>query len=321
MNRMRSRRYEVPPLDQLLAFEAAARHLSFTRAGEELFLSQSAVSRQIQALESDLNARLFERRTRALRLTEQGTALYRVSQTVLQQLHETARRVRGTSSVRTVTVTTTPGFAALWLIPRLTGFTRGNPGIDVRISAANELLDMERSGVDVAIRYGPVDNARGLPQLFGEVIFPVCAPSLLADPARPLREPSDLRRHTLLSMDDTRAAWLDWEVWFHALGLGDLPADAARLHFSHYDQLIQAAVGGQGIALGRHPLVHTLLADGRLRVPFHRDVVSSRTYYMLQSSATRSQPHVQAFVAWLMEAAEPERRAAAACAAGDAASP
>ncbi len=297
---MRSRRYDIPPLDPLLAFEAAARNLSFTKAGEELFLTQSAVSRQIQTLEAQLGIKLFERRPRALLLTEAGQSLYRVTQEILQRLHESARKLRGAAEVRAVTLTTTPGLAALWLIPRLARFTGAQPGVDVRISAGNEIVNLDRAGVDLAIRYTQSDQAGGARKLFGETVLPVCSPALARDRNRPLAAPEDLRHHVLLQLDDPRAAWLDWQLWFHALGIDELQP-AGKLHFSHYDQLIQAAVSGQGIALGRHPLVRGLLREKKLVAPFKQDVCSSRAYFLVESGAARAKPQVQAFIAWLLE--------------------
>ncbi|MBI1395182.1 MAG: transcriptional regulator GcvA [Betaproteobacteria bacterium] len=304
---MHSKRYDVPPLDQLLAFEAAARNLSFTRAAEELFLTQSAVSRQIQSLERDLGLALFVRRPRTLTLTEGGRMLHRTTQEVLQRLHDTTRQLQGVAATRTVTVTTTPAFAALWLIPHLASFTRTNPGVDVRISAANELVNLERAGVDLAVRYAPADSVPDARPLFGETVFPVCAPALLHDDARPLATPADLRRHVLLFLDDARAAWLGWDLWFHALRLGEV-SSAGRLHFSHYDQLVQAAVAGQGVALGRFPLVRNLLDEGRLVAPFRQDIASSRTYLLMESAAAREKADVRRFVAWLLAETERERQ-------------
>ncbi len=302
---MRSRRYDIPPLDPLLAFEAAARNLSFTKAGEELFLTQSAVSRQIQTLEAQLGIKLFERRPRALLLTEAGQSLYRVAQEILQRLHDSARKLRGAAEVRAVTVTTTPGLAALWLIPRLARFTGAHPGVDVRISAGNEIVHLDRAGVDLAIRYTQSDQAGGARKLFGETVLPVCSPALARDRARPLAAPEDLRHHVLLQLDDPRAAWLDWQLWFHALGIDELQP-AGKLHFSHYDQLIQAAVSGQGIALGRHPLVRGLLREKKLVAPFKQDVCSSRAYFLVESGAARAKPQVRAFIDWLLEETERE---------------
>src|SRR5882672_8929404 len=210
---MHNPRWQVPPLELLLAFEAAARHLSFTKAAGELFLTQSAVSRQIQALEDSLGSKLFERRTRALLLTEAGQRYYQVTQGVLGELDEATQKLRGATAARTVTVTTTPGFASLWLIPRLNGYLQANPGVDVRISASYEPASLEREGIDLAIRYAPDAAMAGQRPLFEESILPVCSPALAADPARPLREPADLRAHVLLHMDDARASWVEWNIW------------------------------------------------------------------------------------------------------------
>jgi len=296
---MRNTRYQVPPLEPLLAFEAAARHLSFTRAGEELFLTQSAVSRQIQQLEGNLGGKLFERRTRALLLTENGRALYRVAQEVLQKLHDSAEQLRGATQARTVMLSTTPGFASLWLIPRLAGFTRDHPDIDVRISASNDRVDLERAGIDIAVRYVPPESAEGATLLFGEEVLPVCSPALAADLRKPLIEPADLRHHVLLHLDDTAAAWLDWNLWLHALDLRSMQP-AGTLHFNQYDQLVQAAIAGQGIALGRMPLMRQLLRDGRLTAPFGKTVVSTRAYFLLRSARGERKPEVGAFAAWLL---------------------
>jgi len=296
---MRSARYQIPPLEPLLAFEAAARHLSFTKAGEELFLTQSAVSRQIQQLEDNLGGKLFERRTRALLLTENGRALYRVTQDVLQKLHDSAEQLRGATQARTVMLSTTPGFASLWLIPRLAGFTRDHPDVDVRISASNDKVDLERAGIDIAVRYVPPASAEGATLLFGEEVLPVCSPALAADPRRPLVEPSDLRRHVLLHLDDPRAAWLDWNLWLHALDLHAMQP-AGTLHFNQYDQLIHAAIAGQGVALGRVQLMRQLLRDGTLVAPFKKAIVSTRAYFLLQSARGARKPEVREFASWLL---------------------
>ena len=179
------RRYDLPPLDLLEAFEAAARHLSFTRAGDELALTQSAVSRQIAALEERLGVALFQRLHRALRLTEAGLRLQRATADVLQRLHAVTDELRQAQRQKTVVVTTTPGFAGLWLIPRLAAFLALRPDVDVRVSASYSLVQLEREGVDLAIRYCTAENAG--PQavkLFGESVTPVCSPAVRDDPAR-----------------------------------------------------------------------------------------------------------------------------------------
>lgn len=295
---MPSPRWRVPPPDLLFAFEAAARHLSFTKAAEELSLTQSAVSRQIQALETSLGARLFERRTRSLLLTEAGQRFHQVAHDVLTQLDDAAQKLRGATAARTVTVTTTPGFASLWLIPRLNGYLQANPGVDVRMSASYEMTNLEREGIDLAIRYAPDEEMAGQTALFEEAIVPVCSPALAADPARPLREPKDLAAHVLLHSDDAKSSWMEWNLWLHAHGLHDLKP-AGTLQFNQYDQLVQAAMNGQGVALGRLPLLRDLLRDKRLVTPFRKSVVSSRGYFVVRSARAAGNRDVKAFEAWL----------------------
>ncbi len=302
---MHSCRHQLPPLDLLPAFEAAARHLSFTKAGDELGLTQSAVSRQIQAVEVALGAALFERKTRALALTESGREFLRVAEAALTMLDGATRKLRGSAAARMVTLTTTPGFAALWLIPRLAGFTRAHPGVDVRISTTYEKADLERGSIDLALRYMVSETAGTAPRLFDEEVLPVCSPALARDKARPLRVPADLARHTLLHIAGAMAVPLEWPLWLHALGIAELKP-ASTLHFSHYDQLIQAAVAGQGVALGRLPLVRELLAERRLVAPFKKAVSSPRGYYVLVTPLGAGKPEVVDFVAWLLAEAKKE---------------
>jgi LysR family glycine cleavage system transcriptional activator len=266
-----------------------------------LHLTQSAVSRQIQQLEAHFGIKLFERRARALLLTENGQLFYRATQDALEKLHDSARRLRSTATLNTVVVATTPGFASLWLIPHLAGFTRDHPHVDVRISATNEMIDdLERAGVDLAVRYVPEDSVTGGRLLFGETVFPVCSPALASNPANPLVTPDDLHHHVLLYLESPRAAWLDWELWFHALGLRDFEP-AGKLHFSHYDQLIQAALDGHGVALGRHPLLRRLLRERKLVAPFKNKVASSRAYYVVESTTAKVKRQVREFADWLVE--------------------
>lgn len=308
---MNSPRWQVPPLELLLAFEASSRHLSFTKAADELSLTQSAVSRQIQALEASLGARLFERRTRALLLTEAGQRFHQVAQQVLAELDDATQKLRGAAAARTVTVATTPGFASLWLIPRLNGYLQAHPGVDVRISASYEMTNLEREGVDLAIRYASDDEMKGQRPLFAESVLPVCSPSLAADPARPLREPADLRAHVLLHSDDARYSWMEWNLWLHAHGLRELKT-AGALQFNQYDQLVQAAVNGQGVALGRLPLLRGLLKERKLVAPFPRSVVSSRGYYVVRSARAAGKPEVKDFEVWLLREAKADAAKGAA---------
>jgi len=241
-----------------------------------------------------------------LLLTENGQLFYRAVQDALQKLHDSSRRLRGSATMNTVVVATTPGFASLWLIPHLAGFTRGHSQVDVRISATNEMIDdLERAQVDVAVRYVPEGSVTGGRLLFGETVFPVCSPELAASTANPLVTPDDLHHHVLLYLEHPRAAWLDWELWFHALGLRDFEP-AGKLHFSHYDQLIQAALDGHGVALGRHPLLRQLLRERKLVAPFKNKVASSRAYYVVESPAAKAKKQVREFADWLVAATHAE---------------
>lgn len=293
----------LPPLRLLAAFEAAARHLSFTQAAAERFVTQSAMSRQMRQLEEELGVTLFERRHRALALTEDGQRLYAACASALNTLRVAVRTVREPHQRQLLALTTTPGFASLWLIPRLTAFTRAHPGIDVRLDAGLGNRNLASEGFDLAIRYSPVGVAQGR-QLFAESMVPVCSPRLVGELGLPLREPADLARHTLLhlAMDgDSAGMPAEWEAWLSAWGLADL-RPAARLSFSSYSEAIAAAVAGQGVALGRRPLVDALLASGQLVTPFDAGIASARAYRLIVDPAAKARPAVKAFEQWLLAA-------------------
>ena len=299
---MNKKTASVPALDFFRGFEAAARHLSFTRAAEELFVTQSAISRQIHALEERLGVKLFTRRNRGLALTEAGQQMYRAADIALRTLREAAERIAPGNTQKMVTVTSSMAFCSLWLIPRLSVFRKAHPDVDVRISANNEVLDLDREQIDLAIRYCPVVAApSGSIRMFGEEIVAVCSPQLVKDRARPLKSPADLRHHTLLHFDhaDGSIPWLMWGVWLESAGLPEL-RPAGSLRFSHYDQVIAAAVQGQGVALGRRPLVANLIADGSLVAPFRSDSVTDRAYFIVRAAATRTRRDADDFVAWLV---------------------
>ena len=305
---MTRRRYNLPHLAFFQGFEAAARTLSFTKAAEELFVTQSAVSRQIKALEDNLGLKLFERRPRSLTLTEDGQSLYRIATDVLDRLQIAIDRLRAESRASQLSITTTTGFASLWLIPRLSRFTALHPDIDVRISATTDMLNLERSLIDLAIRYcKPETVPQGAVRLFGEEMIPVCSRALLHDKTRPLKRPQDLAHHTLLHFDYAGAEtmYMDWDTWLTALGIGELKSGGA-LHFSQYEQMIQAAISGQGVALGRQPLVSDLIESGALVAPFKQTLVGSRAYFIIESRLSAGKPQVSEFAQWLLA----ERRAA-----------
>jgi LysR family transcriptional regulator, glycine cleavage system transcriptional activator len=294
-----ARRFHLPPLDLIEGFEAAARNLSFTKAAEELLVTQSAISRQIRGLEEHLGVALFERRARAIALTEQGERLQRAVSDLLERLQQVTDALRADGGARHLTVTTTSGFASLWLIPRLRRFTQLYPDVDVRISATYKSVNLERSLVDVAVRYLRTDAApEGAKLLFGEELFPVCSPLLTSEGERPLRGLQDLRHHALLRIDDPNG-FLDWGTWLEAQGLSDFKP-AASLRFDNYEQMIAAALAAQGVAMGISSLVSGLMASGQLIAPFSKSVIGARSYYVISSATTGRRPHVEAFVAWLV---------------------
>ena len=298
-------RNALPALDLLVGFEAAARHLSFTKAGEELFLTQSAVSRQIKELEEQLGVELFQRRHRALALTGAGKSFYASAAQVLTTMRAATEQLRTQAGKKGLSVTTTNSFAALWLIPRLAGFTRTHPGVDVRIMAETRVQDLDRDGLDVAVRHGPASLAgSNAVRLMGERVFPVCSPKLLRDKSKPLREPQDLRYHCLLQYDDPegRHPWLHWKTWLEVERIADL-RPAGTLSFSGYEQIIPAAIAGHGVALGRSPLVKDLIASGELVAPFKSSADPSRAYYAVVSKSAEGRPEVAEFVVWLRQEA------------------
>lgn len=291
----------MPALDLLVGFEAAARHLSFTRAGEELHLTQSAVSRQIKELEDQLGVALFQRGHRALALTEAGKQFYASAAQVLTTMRAATDRLRAQAGKRALSVTTTHSFAAMWLIPRLAGFTRAHPDVDVRITAETRVQDLDRDRLDIAIRHGPAALAgSSAVRLFGERVFPVCSPRLLSDSKRPLVNPVDLKNHVLLQYDDPegRHPWLHWKSWLEIERIADL-RPAGTMTFSGYEQIIPAAVAGHGVALGRSPLMKDLLNSGELVAPFKSSADPARAYYAIVAKNASGRPEVADFMAWL----------------------
>lgn len=308
----------LPPLDLLRGFEAAARLLSFTKAADELFLTQSAVSRQVQALEEHLGVALFERRHREIRLTEAGQQLHRTATEVLRLLTDTTTRIRSQhGAIAPLTVTCSIGFASLWLVPRLLAFRQTHPEIDIRIDANNRLVDVDRERVEVAVRYCLWREApAGAHELFKDEVYAVCSPQLLNVPERPLRTPADLRHHVLLHYATPDWAPASWADKLAALGLGHVDG-AGALHFNQYDQLIHAALEGQGVALGVGPLVRRHLQQGRLVALFDgQRFASPRGYYLLTAAFAAERPDVIAFTEWMIEAARCEREEAATSPSG-----
>lgn len=288
-------------LDLLRGFEAAARRLSFTAAAGELFLTQSAVSRQVQQLEEQLGVKLFERRTRALALTPAGALYAREVARALDQVREATALVRARPTP-VVRVTCSVSFAALWLVPRLAQFRAAQPEIAVHLAADNAIASLERQAVDVAIRYcAPARAGAEAERLFGEQVAPVCSPALLK--GRRIRGAHDLLQLPLLELVDPNGAapWLQWKVWCEVAQV-ERPRESVGFVFSQYDQVIQAVVAGQGVAIGRFPLVDRLLAARQLVLPLERAAVTTdqgRAYWLIVAAAARKRPEVRAFADWL----------------------
>jgi LysR family transcriptional regulator, glycine cleavage system transcriptional activator len=301
-------RHSLPPLDLLRTFEAAARHLSFTLAGEELFLTQSAVSRQIQQIEANLGVTLFERKHRSLELTEAGSIMQRAVIDCLERLRDATTRVRATTAMRNVAITCTPGFASLWLIPRLARFTAAHPEVDVRISATLEMVDLERQRIDVAVRFIPKQDGDGAP-LFEEEVAPMCSPALVADKRNPLRKPADLAHHTLLTVDSPpgMAPTMDWEPWLRVMGLAEVQTKNT-VRFTRYTEAVAAAMAGQGVVIGRLPLMAELIREKKLVTPFGGGAASQRGYYIVMGGPGLHNPDAHAFAQWLRSEAEAVRQ-------------
>ncbi len=289
----------LPPLNGLRAFEAAARHLSFTRAADELGVTQAAVSHQVKALEDRLGVQLFRRTSRALLLTEDGQHYLPDVRDAFDMIAAATARMRLRESTGELTVSTTTSFASHWLVLRLARFREVEPDIDVRIHAAEDTVDFGRSDVDLAIRYG-LGSWPGLraTKLFSETYYPVCSPAL-ADGDPPLREPADLRHHNLLHEEHMT---INWTVWLRTAGVTDVDASRGTV-FNRGSMMLQAAVEGQGVALGRSPLTDGDLAAGRLVRPFEVSLPGEWAYYIVCPEAMADRPKIAAFSAWLLSEA------------------
>jgi LysR family transcriptional regulator, glycine cleavage system transcriptional activator len=294
----------LPPLDFLRGFEAAARHLSFTRAAGDLFLTQSAVSRQVQALEEYLGVALFERRHKALALTPAGESYQRTVAHALEQLREATRRLKDSRGGHVLTVTTTVSFAALWLVPRLARFRKLHPSVDVRITATHEVVDLEREGIDVAIRDCPLNRAPpGSVFLVGEHLAAICSPEYARESKKlrkPLTRPEDLRQHVLINLHDAarRWPWLSWAAWFEAMGVEE-PQPRSTLTFEQYDHVMQAALHGQGVALGRMTLADEHIRAKRLVALFGKQQQLARGFHAVFANGARERADVRRFVDWI----------------------
>jgi DNA-binding transcriptional LysR family regulator len=297
---MQNRLVSLPPLDALRGFVAAARRMSITAAADDLCLTQSAVSRQIQTLEERLGTPLFTRSNRSIALTAAGEQLFQLASPWMDRLLDLADSLREDTRVRPVTVSASMGVASLWLLPRLGEFQTAYPHIDVRVATSNRVLDLERDGIDLAIRYSPASHATqgGLP-LFDEAVAPVASPAVAASA---FSRPDALLEHVLLDLDDKVGPWLHWEYWLREQGL-EQRKPKGRLHFNHYDQLIHAAAGGHGVAVGRLPLLLHMLGDGRLVARMDQSLHVDDYRYWLMAAPGQQRAEVAVFRDWLLQQA------------------
>jgi DNA-binding transcriptional LysR family regulator len=296
----------------LRAFEAVARHLNFRAAAEEMALTQSAVSRQIQALEDEIGVLLFLRHTRAVELTSAGSQLLRTLLPMLERLDSTVRQIRQSAGRKSVAITTWASFASMWLIPRLEAFQRSHPDIDIRIDATDTAVDLETADVDLALRYSlSKPSSRNAHRLFGEQLAVVASPWLLKSGQR-IEQPTDLARFTLIEAGDAHRTqhmeWLSWRRWFGELGLTKLEPKR-WLYFNYAHQIAQAALTGQGVALARMPLVADSLASGDLvEVLPGKRLDSPLGYWLLIGPRSAARPEVKAFSEWLIAEAATTRQ-------------
>jgi DNA-binding transcriptional LysR family regulator len=283
-------------LDAIHGFESAARHLSFTAAAEELCITQSAVSKQVKSLEDALGAPLFLRGGKGLSLTPQGRELYEAARMALGQLASAVDRLLAVDRA-SVAVTTTPSFAALWLAPKLAKFQQLEPAIDVRVDASEARVNLEREGMDLAVRLSPwPPGSEGPPPLLQEQALLVAAPAVAAR----IHSAADILHTPLLVYYDpaTRFPWMSWPDWYERLGLKQ-SAQQPCLYFSQYEHVLNAAVQGAGIAIGRTPLVLPQLRGGQLKVVLPSETVDGLGYRIVTSAHSTDRPAVQKFRAWL----------------------
>ena len=304
-------------LNHLRAFEAVARRLSFSEAADDLFVTQSAISRQIKGLEDELGAALFVRGTRHVEMTQSGQMLLRSVESGLQKIDASVRQIRQVRSRKRVSVTTFASFGSLWLLPRIEAFQRLNPDIDLRVSAGDMIADLDDPELDLALRYCSTAQApAGAIRLFGEVLTPVVSRSLAEQIRRgdapPLSSPADLVQHTLAEEDDTKSSteYLSWRRWLTLNGQPALqPKRWLYLNFTY--QQVQAALAGHGVALARVALVFEALQRGELVEPFGLAgrIASPYMYWLVSAPASRARPEVKQFCDWVLDQAALTREA------------
>ena len=297
-------RRRLPPLNALRAFEAAARHLNFSRAADELSVTPGAVSQQIQNLEDYVGVALFKRTPKGLLLTDPAQIALPALREAFDRLADAASMLTAAVDGRRLTVSVAPSFAAKWLVPRLGLFEALHPQVDVWVSAGMELVDFNSGEVDLAIRYG-TGRYPGLEviRLMQETVLPVIAPDLLE--RQPLNDLTDLADHVLLhdGSPDADDSCPDWTMWLAARGVKGVDGSRGP-RFNQSSLVIEAAVGGRGVALAKRALAQADLDAGRLVTPFDIATAVDFAYYVVHPKAKGRLPQVKAFVSWLVAQAE-----------------
>jgi LysR family transcriptional regulator, glycine cleavage system transcriptional activator len=290
----------LPPLNALRAFEAAARCGSFTRAAQELFVTQGAISRHVATLEDWMKVRLFDRRRHGIALTPPGYAYFTTVRAALDQIEHGTRQLQQTPDERRLRIKLPPTFAIRWLMPRLARFHALHPDVDVQITTSHLRADFEREDVDVSIHSEPVaPDGPGSRRLFGETLVPVCAPGLL-ERGPPLENPGDLARHVLLcSMNRPH----DWPAWLSAAGAKGVDGNSG-LKFENAALAYQAAADQLGVIVALLPFVRDDLAAGRLVAPFSLRLPTSGAYYLLYPTREAQPKRVRDFEAWIVSEAQ-----------------
>ena len=289
----------LPPMQTLSAFESAARLASFTAAARELGSTQPAVSQRIVQLEEDLGAPLFERGHRGVTLTPEGVLLYEAVRSGLDTIREATSEIRARRATGALTILTDAGFASYWLMPRLARLKASMPGVNVKIVTSQLGYDPHRDHADLAIAFGdghwpPCTSTR----LFAESVTPVCSPAFRHQhPA--VSVAADLTALPLLHVQPTEPErWLAWNTWFAANGLS-APEDSQGMMFNSYSLVVQAALMGQGVALGWTPLTDELIAAGQLVRLLETPVTTERGYYLVCPPARPAPAAVPLFRRWL----------------------
>jgi LysR family glycine cleavage system transcriptional activator len=296
-------RPRLPPLNALKTFEAAARHESFTRAAEELCVTQGAVSHQVKALEAELAVKLFNRERQRLIITEAGKDYLTVVRDALDRIAIGTERLLQRQNAGVLTVSTSPDFAAKWLVHRLGHFAEAHPGIDLRVSATLHHVDFAREEVDLAVRHGE-GNWPGLDtvRLSAEQLFAVCSPKLLSGRRR-LHKPADIVNFPLIHLD----SWADWTNWLQASELDGCNVMHDPV-LNRASMVIDAAINGQGVALARTTLAAWDLINRRLVRPFPESLRLSKTYWIVCPKATATLPKIVTFRDWLLAEASSDLR-------------